>query len=153
MYDDLLAGLGDGMAIGLQVGSATPAPTWSSGAASPRSSSASASRGTTTDRCCPAEDPRLGRGRSRPGGCASATCARSARRGVAHAVAHGPTASPILACSAPRAARAWTVILDVIADRVLLRVDCLFNNGEPDRLAFATMNVLPQRRPAAEPPS
>jgi hypothetical protein len=34
------------------------------------------------------------------------------------------------------------VILDVIADRVLLPVDRLFTNGEPDRLALATIQVL-----------
>ena len=34
------------------------------------------------------------------------------------------------------------MVLDVIADRVLLPVDRLFTNGEPDRLAAATMAVL-----------
>ena len=34
------------------------------------------------------------------------------------------------------------MVLDVIADRLLLPVDPLFSNGEPDRLAAATMGVL-----------
>ena len=34
------------------------------------------------------------------------------------------------------------MLLDVIADRVLLPVDRLFTAGEPDRLALATMEVL-----------
>jgi len=34
------------------------------------------------------------------------------------------------------------VLLDVIADRVIQPVDRLFTTGEPDRLAYATMNVL-----------
>ena len=34
------------------------------------------------------------------------------------------------------------MLLDVLADRLLLPVDRLFTNGEPDRLAAATMAVL-----------
>ena len=36
-------------------------------------------------------------------------------------------------------------MLDVLADRLLLPVDQLFSNGEPDRLAAATMSVLLRR--------
>jgi hypothetical protein len=62
--------------------------------------------------------------------------------GWAHAVAHGADALGQLACS-PHAGKAeLTVVLDVIADRVLAHVDTLFSAREPDRLALATMAVL-----------
>ncbi|HRI99108.1 MAG TPA: DUF2785 domain-containing protein, partial [Nocardioides sp.] len=63
-------------------------------------------------------------------------------KGWAHAVAHGADAMGTLAQSPHVATNELTVILDVIADRVLLPVDRLFTNGEPDRLAAATMGVL-----------
>ena len=63
-------------------------------------------------------------------------------KGWAHAVAHGADALGTLARSPHVAAAELTVILDVIADRLLLPVDRLFSNGEPDRLAAATMEVL-----------
>ena len=63
-------------------------------------------------------------------------------KGWAHAVAHGADSLATLALSPHVAANELTVVLDVIADRVLLPVDRLFTNGEPDRLAAATMAVL-----------
>jgi hypothetical protein len=63
-------------------------------------------------------------------------------KGWAHAVAHGADALATLAQSPHVAGNELTVVLDVIADRVLLPVDQLFTNGEPDRLAAATMAVL-----------
>src|SRR3712207_5403772 len=63
-------------------------------------------------------------------------------KGWAHAVAHGADALATLARSPHVGANELTVVLDVIADRVLLPVDRLFANGEPDRLAAATMAVL-----------
>src|SRR3954453_15521593 len=65
-------------------------------------------------------------------------------KGWAHAVAHGADALGTLAHSPHVAANELTVLLDVIADRVLLPVEQLFANGEPDRLAGATMAVLPR---------
>ena len=67
-------------------------------------------------------------------------------KGWAHAVAHGADALGTLARSPHVGANELTVILDVIADRVLLPVDRLFTNGEPDRLAAATMEVLRRNR-------
>ena len=77
----------------------------------------------------------------------AAARARPARprpgKGWAHAIAHGADA---LGAAGRRrrtsAAPELTVLLDVIADRVLLPVDRLFTSGEPDRLARATMAVL-----------
>ncbi|QWF23779.1 DUF2785 domain-containing protein [Nocardioides sp. LMS-CY] len=63
-------------------------------------------------------------------------------KGWAHAVAHGADALAILARSPHLATPELTVVLDVVADRLLLPVDRLFSSGEPDRLAFATMAVL-----------
>ena len=63
-------------------------------------------------------------------------------KGWAHAVAHGADALGTLAQSPHVGANELTVILDVIGDRLLLPVDQLFGNGEPDRLAAATMQVL-----------
>jgi hypothetical protein len=57
-------------------------------------------------------------------------------------VAHGADALGTLAESPHVATNELTVIIDVIADRVLLPVDRLFTSGEPDRLASATLQVL-----------
>ena len=67
-------------------------------------------------------------------------------KGWAHAVAHGADALGTLARSPHVGANELTVVLDVIADRLLLPVDRLFTNGEPDRLAAATMEVLRRNR-------
>ena len=63
-------------------------------------------------------------------------------KGWAHAVAHGADALGTLATSPHVYTPELTVVLDVIADRILLPVDRLFTAGEPDRLALATMKVL-----------
>ncbi|MDN4162728.1 DUF2785 domain-containing protein [Nocardioides abyssi] len=62
--------------------------------------------------------------------------------GWAHAVAHGADALGSLARSRHLGTPELTVVLDVVADRVLAPVDHLFVNGEHDRLAGATMIVL-----------
>ncbi len=80
---------------------------------------------------------------SRPGTCASGTCAASSPgKGWAHAVAHGADAIGALAGSPHFVAPELTVLLDVLADRVLLPVDGVFCHGELDRMARATMAVL-----------
>jgi hypothetical protein len=66
--------------------------------------------------------------------------------GWAHAVAHGADALGTLAESPHLSTNELTVVLDVIADRLLLPVDRLFTAGEPDRLALATMKVLRRNR-------
>ncbi len=63
-------------------------------------------------------------------------------QGWAHAVAHGADAIGVLARSEHLGRNELTVLLDVLGDRVLAPVDALFAHGEPDRMALATMTVL-----------
>jgi hypothetical protein len=67
-------------------------------------------------------------------------------KGWAHAVAHGADALGTLAESPHLSTNELTVVLDVIADRLLLPVERLFASGEPDRLALATLKVLRRNR-------
>lgn len=143
VYDDLLAGLGDGMAIGLQVGIGEVG----TDTVFRRSFSA-----LVLGECIARDNhrPLLPGGKILEWGDRLAAWLLRERdlrafvpgKGWAHAVAHGADSLAILASSPHLAQPELTVILDVIVDRVLLRVDRLFTNGEPDRLAFATMNVL-----------
>jgi hypothetical protein len=66
-------------------------------------------------------------------------------KGWAHAVAHGADAIGMLAGSSHFRLPELTVLLDVIADRVLLRTPTPLTSGEPDRLAAATMAVFRRR--------
>jgi len=63
-------------------------------------------------------------------------------KGWAHAVAHGADALGALARSPVLGRLELTVILDVIADRLLTPTDTFFVCGEGDRLAYATMHLL-----------
>jgi hypothetical protein len=63
-------------------------------------------------------------------------------KGWAHAVAHGADAIGVLARSEHFGRNELTVLLDVIADRVLAPVDAPYTQGEPDRIALATLTVL-----------
>src|SRR5690348_8103175 len=63
-------------------------------------------------------------------------------KGWAHAVAHGADALGALARSPYLGRLELTVILDVIADRLLTPTEEFFVCGEEDRLAFATMHLL-----------
>ncbi|WP_043641931.1 DUF2785 domain-containing protein [Nocardioides alkalitolerans] len=63
-------------------------------------------------------------------------------KGWAHAVAHGADAIGMLAESPHLAAPELTVLLDVLADRVLAPTSRLLVSGEPDRIAEATLRVL-----------
>ncbi|WP_395655925.1 DUF2785 domain-containing protein [Nocardioides sp.] len=143
VYDDLLAGLGDGMAVGLGVGLGETG----TDTVFRRSFSA-----LVLGECIARDNhrPLLPGGKILEWGDRIAGWLMRERdlrgfvpgKGWAHAVAHGADALAILAGSPHLAQPELTVILDVIADRVLLRTDRLFTNGEPDRLAFATINVL-----------
>jgi hypothetical protein len=66
-------------------------------------------------------------------------------RGWAHAVAHGADAVGMLAESPHFGLNELTVLLDVIADRLLLETPVPLTSGEPDRLALATMTILRRR--------
>lgn len=65
-----------------------------------------------------------------------------AGKGWAHALAHGADALGVLA-EAPQMGRLeLTVLLDVIADRLLMPTRARFVHAEDDRLAAATMRIL-----------
>ncbi len=63
-------------------------------------------------------------------------------KGWAHAIAHGADAIGILAQSPYFATNELTVFLDVLADRLLMTGSGLLLAGEPDRMAAATMQIL-----------
>jgi hypothetical protein len=63
-------------------------------------------------------------------------------KGWAHAVAHGADAIGVLARSPHVGRNELTVLLDVLGDRVLAPTEAHFAHGEPDRLALATLTVL-----------
>ena len=147
VYDDLLNGLGDGMAAGLRVGLGE--------------------RGTDTVfrrsfsalvlAECIARDnsrPLLPGGKILDWGDRIAAWMLRERdlrgfvpgKGWAHAIAHGADALGTLAESPHMSTAELTVLLDVIADRLLLPTDQLLTSGEPDRLALATMKVLRRNR-------
>jgi hypothetical protein len=143
VYDDLLTGLGDGMAAGLRVGIGETG----TDTVFRRSFSA-----LVLAKCIARDNsrPLLPGGKILDWGDRIATWLLRERdlrgfvpgKGWAHAVAHGADAMGTLAASPHLATPELTVVLDVIADRVLLPVDQLFGAGEPDRLALATMKVL-----------
>lgn len=147
VYDDLLSGLGDGMAAGLGVGLGER----DTDSVFRRSFSA-----LILGECIARDNqrPLVAGGKVLEWGDRVATWLLREKdlrgfvpgKGWAHAVAHGADALGTLAQSPHVAANELTVILDVIADRVLLPVDRLFANSEPDRLAAATMEVLRRNR-------
>lgn len=63
-------------------------------------------------------------------------------KGWAHAIAHGADALAALAASPHFYTPELTVLLDVLADRLTLSSDSVFTAGEPDRMAVATMTIL-----------
>ena len=149
VYDDLLQGLGDGMAAGLRVGVGE--------------------RGTDTvfrrsfsalvlaecvqrdnERHVVPADTILRWGDRTAGWLVRERDLRGwvPGKGWAHAVAHGADVLAALARSEALGRLELTVLLDVIADRLLAEGDRLLY-GEDDRLAFATMEIL--RRDAVGP--
>jgi hypothetical protein len=147
VYDDLLSGLGDGMAMGLQVGLGE------TGTDSVFRRSFSV---LVLGECIARDNARqlMSGGKILEWGDRVATWLMRERdlrgfvpgNGWAHAVAHGADALGTLAESPHLSTNELTVVLDVIADRLLLPVDRLFTAGEPDRLALATMKVLRRNR-------
>lgn len=143
VYDDLLAGLGDGMAAGLTLGLGER----DTDSVFRRSFSA-------LILCeCVTRDNHIGLvsgTKMLEWGDRIATWYLRERdlrgfvpgKGWAHAVAHGADAIGALAESPHLQTPELTVLLDVLADRVALPTDELFSAGEPDRMAAATMNVL-----------
>jgi hypothetical protein len=66
-------------------------------------------------------------------------------RGWAHALAHGADAIGVLAESPHVGLNELTVLLDVVADRILEPTPTPLVSGEPDRIARATMTILRRR--------
>jgi hypothetical protein len=143
VYDDLLAGLGDGMATGLVIGIGET----ESDTVFRRSFSA-----LVLGECIARDNvrPLLPGGKILDWGDRLTTWLLRERdlrgfvpgKGWAHAVAHGADTLATLARSPHLATPELTVLLDVVADRLLLPVDRLFSSGEADRLAFATIAIL-----------
>lgn len=143
VYDDLLIGLGDGMAAGLAAGLGEQG----TDTVFRRSFSA-----LILGECIARDNerPLVPGGKVLEWGDRLATWLLRERdvrgfvpeKGWAHAVAHGADALGTLAQSPHLGKAELTVLLDVIADRLVLPVDQLFNNGEPDRLSAATVHIL-----------
>ncbi len=72
-------------------------------------------------------------------------------KGWAHAIAHGADALTVLARSPHLGRPELTVLLDVLAERVLAPADAPFTHGEADRMAQAALTMVRRNVvPAAE---
>jgi Protein of unknown function (DUF2785) len=143
VYDDLMSGLGDGMAIGLSAGlGESGTDTVFRRSLSARILGACLDRGT--ERALVAPDRVLDWGDRLATWFLREQDLRGfvPGKGRAEAVSHGADALGSLARSSHLGAPELTVVLDVLADRLLLPTEELFSHGEPDRLAAATMQVL-----------
>jgi Protein of unknown function (DUF2785) len=142
VYDDLLQGLGDGMAAGLLVGIGER----DTDTVFRRSFSALVLADCVSrdnERHVVPSDTILRWGDRAAGWVIRERDVRGYvdGKGWAHAVAHGADVLAVLARSDALGRLELTVLLDVIADRVLAEGDRLLH-GEDDRLALATMEVL-----------
>lgn len=143
VYDDLLVGLGDGIATGLGEGLGER----DTDSVFRRSFSAlvlavAIDRDSRVDQVGP--DVVLGWGDRLMGWFLREQDLRGfvPGKGWAHAVAHGADALGALARSRHLGQLELTVVLDVIADRLLLPTDQFFLAAEDDRLAAATLHLL-----------
>jgi len=152
VYDDLLAGLGDGMAAGLSVGlSGRPGRDAAAGPADDtvfrRSSSA-----VVLTACIERDNsrPLVPGGKVLEWGDRLATWLLRERdlrgfvpaHGWARTIARGADALAVLAASPHVSRPELTVVLDVVADRVLAPSGVGFGHDEPDRLTSTTLAVL-----------
>lgn len=142
VYDELLRGLGDGMAAGLEIGLGQER----SDTVFRRTFSvlvlAAVIERDTQEHLVPAEQV-LRWGDQIVGWYLRERDLRGYvdRKGWAHAVAHGADAIAALARSRHFGVPELTVLLDVLADRLTL-TDTTLLCGEPDRMAHAVMEVL-----------
>ncbi len=143
VYDDLLDGLGDGLAAGLEVGLGQ------TGTDSVfRRSFSALILGECIER--DNEMQRLPAGKILAWGDRIAAWYVRERdlrgfvegKGWAHAVAHGADAIGAVARSPHFGVPELTVLLDVIADRLLAPTAAMLVEGEPDRMALAVMHIL-----------
>jgi hypothetical protein len=143
VYDDLLAGLGDGMAAGLTVGLGEQG----TDSVFRRSFSV-----LILGECIARDNAAnlLPAAKLLEWGDRVATWYLRERdlrgfvpgKGWAHAIAHGADAIAALANSPHLGTNELTVLLDVLGDRLTMPVESLFVAGEPDRMAYATMAIL-----------
>ena len=148
VYDDLLEGLGDGMTAGLRVGIGESG----TDTVFRRSFSALALTVCLSRATAPGSSGRVGvsddavmRWGDRVAGWLVRE--RDLRgfvpgKGWAHAIAHGADALGVLAQAPLMGRLELTVLLDVIADRLLTPTRARLVHGEDDRLAMATMEIL-----------
>lgn len=143
VYDDLLRGLGDGMVAGLETGLGE------TGTDSVFRRSFSA---LVLAECLDRDNERhlLPGGKVLEWGDRLATWFLREQdtrgfvlgKGWAHAIAHGADALGVLGRSPHLGAPELTVLLDVLAERLLVPIDEPLQAGEPDRMAAATMRIL-----------
>lgn len=143
VYDDLLEGLGDGMTAGLMVGIGEVG----TDTVFRRSFSAlvlAECIGRDNEQHILAPESLLGWGDRVAGWFIRERDLRGyvPGKGWAHAVAHGADTLKVLAASEAMGRLELTVLLDVIADRLLTETDQRLLHGEDDRLARATLAIL-----------
>lgn len=143
VYDDLLVGLGDGMCHGLDIGlGLAEDDTVFRRSVSALVLTECIDRSTATG--LGGRDVVLRWGDRVMGWLAREQDLRGfvAGKGWAHTIAHGADALGALARSPYFGRLELTVVLDVIADRLLQPTEAFLVCGEVDRLAFATMHLL-----------
>lgn len=143
VYDDLLSGLGDGMAVGLAIGLGEDG----TDSVFRRSFSV-----LILGECLARDNANalLPGAKILEWGDRVATWYLRERdlrgfvpgKGWAHALAHGADALGALAASPHLHTNELTVLLDVLADRVAMTTDVILTAGEPDRMAAATLAIL-----------
>jgi hypothetical protein len=143
VYDDLLQGLGDGMAAGLTVGLGEQ-DTDSVFRRSYSVLALAACLERDNERDAVPRDTVVRWGDRVAGWLVRERDLRGfvPGKGWAHAVAHGADALGALAASDAMGHLELTVLLDVVADRLLAPTAARFAHGEDDRLALATMRLL-----------
>ncbi|MEO5710982.1 MAG: DUF2785 domain-containing protein [Nocardioidaceae bacterium] len=148
VYDDLLEGLGDGMTAGLRVGigedgtdtvfrrsfSALVLTVCLDRAVSP----------ATRERAGVSDDAVLRWGDGIAGWLVRERDLRGyvPGKGWAHALAHGADALGVLAQAPVMQRLELTVLLDVVADRLLIPTRARLVHGEDDRMAMATLEIV-----------
>jgi hypothetical protein len=143
VYDDLLAGLGDGMTAGLTVGLGEDGTDTVFRRSFSALVLAECLDRSTVLGTLPA-DQVLDWGDRIAGWLVRERDLRGfvAGKGWAHALAHGADALGVLARSPALGRLELTVVLDVVADRLLTTTGTRLVDGEDDRFAAATLAVL-----------
>lgn len=143
VYDDLLAGLGDGMVVGLQVGlGEVGTDTVFRRGVSARILGECLRRDNVQHLVSSGKVLEWG-DRLAAWFLDEQDCrGHVAGKGWAHAIAHGADAIGVLGQSPHLAGDELAVLLDVLAERILLATHTPFSAGEPDRVAAAALLIL-----------